>query len=88
MDFYSGWYVTYFSARFLLQTENLAKGLKAQKEQKAEVSAGGRLGAAIRADNDRHIDSEQQQQQLLIRLVGSTELESLQWVQLLFVSTF
>ena len=88
MDFYQGWYVTDFSARFLLQTENLAKGLKAQKEQKAEVSAGGILGAAIRADNDRHIDSEQQQQQLLIRLVGATELGSLQWLLHFFVSIF
>ena len=57
----------------LMQAENITKGLQTkavQKEQRSEARgghAGGRLGAAISAENDRYIDNEHQQQQQLLR---------------------
>ena len=56
-----------------MQAENITKGLQTkavQKEQRIEAPgghAGGRLGAAISAENDRYIDNEHQQQQQLLR---------------------
>ena len=55
-----------------MQCETIARGLKsppaASRRQDAGAgSATSKLGAAIGAENDRHIGAEQDQQQLLLR---------------------
>lgn len=65
----------------VVQCESVSSGLKAPASQSkrddlANGSAASRLGAAVRADNDRHISSEQEKQQLLLRYSPQTQQES------------
>ena len=64
------------------QCESIAAGLKApqaapRSNGTASSSAASKYDAAIRNENDRHIISESEQQQSLIRCVSSTLVQEL-----------
>lgn len=57
-----------------LQCESITAGLKAppaqsRRDELTNGSAASKLGAAVRAENDQRISSEQEKQQLLLRSV-------------------